>query len=315
MTLDRLTRQQMSRIRHRHLTCFLEIARSRTISLAAKSLNVTQPAASKTLNELEEILGAKLILRGGKGGLKLTEEGTTFLQYAGASLTALREGLHGLAQIRQQMTPLLSIGALPTVAANVMPDVIKKFRELSSARVRVITAPNALMLDQLRLGDLDLVVGRLTRPEMMHGLSFTHLYSEPLVFAVRPGHPLDGKVDFNLSQLSKETLLMPTDDGIVRPVIDRFLIASGIGAVPNAIEARSPDFCRQFAIESDAIWIISRGVIENDLRLGTLRTLNIDTTDTRGAVGLTVRDDLKPSPTMQQLINTVASVAAGHEVD
>ena len=233
---------------------------------------------------------------------------------AGASLTALREGLDGLAQAQHQMTPLLAIGALPTVAANVMPDVIKEFRKVSNARVRIITAPNAQMLDMLRLGELDLVVGRLTRPEMMHGLSFTHLYSEPLVFAVRPGHPLHGR-KFNLPELSTQTLLMPTDDGIVRPVIDRFLIASGIGAVPNAIEARSPDFCRQYAIESDAIWIISRGVIENDLKVGTLMTLDIDTIDTRGAVGLTIRDDVKPSPTLRQLINTVASVAASHAVE
>lgn len=312
---DSLIRHKLVKIRHRHLNCFLEIARARKISVAAEALNITQPAASKTLRELEDILETKLFDRGGKGGMRLTDEGTVFLRYAGASLTALKQGLNGVAQAQHMQTPLLSIGALPTVAANVMPDVIKAFRKVSSARVRIITAPNKQMLDQLRLGELDLVVGRLTRPEMMHGLSFTHLYSEPLVFAVRPGHPLDGLKEFHPAMLASQTLLMPTDDGIVRPVVDRFLIASGIGAVPNAIETRSPDFCRQFAIESDAIWIISRGVIENDLRLGTLTTLNIDTIDTRGAVGLTVRNDEEPSPALRQLISTVASVAAAHEVE
>lgn len=313
-SLDRPTRLKMRRIRHRHLNCFLEVARAKKISRAAETLNISQPAASKTLRELEDILGAKLFERGGKGGLRLTNEGNVFLRHAGASLTALKQGLHGLAQAQHMMTPLLSIGALPTVAANFMPDVIKTFRNLSDARVRIITAPNAQMLDQLRLGELDLVVGRLARPEMMHGLSFKHLYSEPLVFAVRPGHPLGGNARFEPSILATQTLLMPIEEGIVRPIVDRFLIASGIGAVPNAIEARSPDFCRQFAIESDAIWIISRGVIENDLRLGTLTTLNIDTADTRGSVGQTIRDDLEPSPALRQLITTVASVAASLEV-
>lgn len=311
---DRLSRQKMQRIRHRHLNCFLEIARARKIGLAAEALNITQPAASKTLRELEDILEAKLFERGGKSGLELTSEGHVFLRYAGASMSALKQGLHGLAQAQHMMTPLLSIGALPTVAANVMPDVIKAFRKVSTARLRVITGPNAQMIDQLRLGELDLVVGRLTRPDVMLGLSFRHLYSEPLVFAVRPGHPLDGIADFHPSMLASQTLLMPIEEGIVRPVVDRFLIASGIGTVPNAIEARSPDFCRQFTIESDAIWIISRGVIENDLRLGTLTTLNIDTIDTRGAVGLTVRDDTVSTPALRQLINTVVSVAGSHTV-
>ena len=61
---DALTRQQMSRIRHRHLACFLEVARARKISQAAEALNITQPAASKTLRDLEDILGAKLFDRG-----------------------------------------------------------------------------------------------------------------------------------------------------------------------------------------------------------------------------------------------------------
>ena len=50
------TKQQLARIRHRHLNCFLETARAGKISAAAYALSVSQPAASKTLSELERIL-------------------------------------------------------------------------------------------------------------------------------------------------------------------------------------------------------------------------------------------------------------------
>jgi LysR family pca operon transcriptional activator len=309
------TRQQLARIRHRHLNCFLEIERSHKISLAAQSLNITQPAASKTLRELEEILSARLFERGGKGGMSLTAAGKVFLRYAGASIAALKEGLDGLAQAQQQMQPVLSIGALPTVATHVMPTVIKEFRKTHAARIRLITGPNVMMLDQLRLGDLDLVVGRLPDAELMHGLSFTHLYSEQLVFVVRPGHPLVRQAGFDLAALEQLTLLTPTDDGVMRPVVDRFLIANGVGAMPNAIEARSPDFCRQYVLESDAIWVISRGVVEHDLNHGTLAILDIDTSDTRGAVGLTIRADIDPSPTLRMMMMTVESVAHARVLD
>ncbi len=302
-------RQRLSRIRHRHLNCFLEIARSGKISLAAAALNVTQPAASKTLRELEDVLDAKLFERGGKSGLRLTPAGAVFQRYAGASIAALKEGLDGLAQAQHETTPLLSIGALPTVSTHVMPNVIDEFRRNHHARIRLITGPNVSMLDQLRLGELDLVVGRLPRPELMHGLSFTHLYSEQLVFVVRPGHPLLDRGTGDLSMLESTTLLIPTSDGIMRPVVDRFLIAAGIGALPNSIEARSPDFCRQYVLEFDAIWIISRGVVEHDIKSGALRVLDIDTSDTRGAVGLTIRADVEPSPALRLLMDTVASVA------
>ncbi|HEX6259622.1 MAG TPA: pca operon transcription factor PcaQ [Woeseiaceae bacterium] len=300
--------QQLARIRHRHLNCFLAIARTRKISLAAVALNVTQPAASKTLKELEELLDARLFDRAGRGGLTLTPAGSLFLRHAGASVAALKEGLDGLAQAQQRLTPQLSIGALPTVSTHVMPSVINEFRKSHSARIRLITGPNVVMLDQLRLGDLDLVVGRLPRPELMDGLSFTHLYSEQLVFVVRPGHPLAGST-FDASMLESLTLLMPTGDGVMRPVVDRFLIANGVGAMPNAIETRSPDFCRQYALESDAVWIISRGVVEHDIKMGTLTVLDIDTSDTRGAVGLTIKADSDPSPALRLMMATVASVA------
>ena len=191
---DRLfaSKQQLSRIRHRHLNCFLEAARSRKVSAAAYALNISQPAASKTLSELEAILDTKLFERGGRGGLRLTSTGTVFLRFAGASIAALKEGLDGIAQARMHEEPVLMI-----------------------------------------------VVGRLARPKEMAGLSFIHLYSEELVFVVRPGHPLaDGK-SFNPALLENMTLLMPTADGVMRPVVDRFLIAHGVGNLSNSIEARS----------------------------------------------------------------------------
>ena len=69
------TKQQLARIRHRHLNCFLETARARKVSSAAYALSISQPAASKTLAELERILETRLFDRGGKGGLTLTPSG------------------------------------------------------------------------------------------------------------------------------------------------------------------------------------------------------------------------------------------------
>ena len=303
------TKQQLARIRHRHLNCFLEAARTRKVSSAAFALSISQPAASKTLAELERILETRLFDRGGKGGLTLTPSGRVFLRYAGASIAALKEGLDGLAEARTPGSRVLMVGALAGVAAQFMPRAVKEFHDSHATIVRIITAANAVMLNQLRLGELDLVVGRLTRPEDMQGLSFTHLYSEPLVFVVRPGHPLAESDVFDFSMLEKLTLLLPTADGVMRPIIDRYLIAHGLGTLSNSIETRSPDFCRQYVRDSDAIWMISRGVVQHDVDDGTLRILNVDTSDTLGPVGLTIRADTNPSPTLRMMMDTVTRVA------
>jgi len=303
------TRQKLARIRHRHLNCFLEIARTGKVGLAAQAMNVSQPAASKTLRELEEILDATLFERAGKGGLQLTAAGRVFQRYAGASIAALREGLDGLERSRTAGELLLRIGALTEVAARIMPTVVKEFARSNSARLRVITAPNSTMLDQLRLGELALVVGRLAQPNQMQGLSFTHLYSEKLVCAVRAKHPQLRSDSFEIARLREMTVLIPTAEGVMRPAVDRFLIANGLGALPQSIEARSPSFCRQYILDTDAVWLISRGVVERDLENGTLGTLNVDTSDTQGAIGLTVRAATDPSPTLRMMMDTIARVA------
>ncbi len=303
------TKQQLARIRHRHLNCFLEVARSHKVSSAAYALNVSQPAASKTLAELERILETRLFDRGGRGGLTLTPSGRVFLRYAGASIAALKEGLDGLAEARTHGSRVLMVGALAGVAAQFMPRAVKEFRESHVTIVSIITAANAVMLNQLRVGELDLVVGRLARAEEMQGLSFTHLYSELLVFVVRPGHPLADRSVFDFSMLEQLTLLLPTADGVMRPIIDRYLIAHGLGALSNSIEARSPDFCRQYVRDSDAIWMISRGVVQHDIDDGTLRILNVDTSDTQGPIGLTIRADSDPSPTLRMMMDNVTRAA------
>ena len=80
-----------NRIKFRHLQCFLEVARLGSLARAADRLAVSQPAVSKTLKELEEVLAAQLFERG-KSGAALTEAGVDFLRYAGPCVQALREG-------------------------------------------------------------------------------------------------------------------------------------------------------------------------------------------------------------------------------
>ena len=166
-----------------------------------------------------------------------------------------------------------------------------------------------MLLSQLRTGDLDLVVGRLADPELMTGLSFEHLYSERVSFIVRPGHPLLKARPFNLAKLAGYTVLMPTEGSIIRPMVDRFLIAHGIGSLPDQIETVSMAFGRRYTRMSDAVWLISRGVVAEDLEEGVLAELPIATDAATGPVGLTTRADIPPSLPAVMLMQTIREAA------
>ena len=101
------------RIKIRHLQTFTEIVRQRSLKGAARRLLLTQPAISRTLSELEEILGAELLTRG-RGGIALTPEGEFFLPHAQTSLAALEQGLAGIAQAGGAGVAQMRLGALPS---------------------------------------------------------------------------------------------------------------------------------------------------------------------------------------------------------
>ena len=298
-----------SRIKFRHLQTFVEVARQKSVMKAAELLHVSQPAVTKTIRELEEVLGVAVFERDGRG-IKITRYGEVFLKHAGAALTALRQGFDSVSQALSGDAAPIRIGALPTVSTRIMPQAMMLFlREETGARIKIVTGENAVLLEQLRVGDLDLVVGRLAAPDKMTGFSFEHLYSEQVVFCVRAGHPLLSSAQSVYRSLDAYPVLMPTRASIIRPFVESFLIANGIAGLPNQIETVSDSFGRAFVRASDAIWIISEGVVAGDIADGTLAVLPVDTSQTRGPVGLTMRTDAVPSLPLSILMQAIREVA------
>lgn len=298
-----------SRVKYRHLHTFVEVARQKSVVKAADSLNISQPAVTKTIRELEETLGVALFERDGRG-IRITRPGEVFLRHAAASLTALRQGIDSVSQELLDNVPPVRIGALPTVSTRIMPRAMGLFlQEQTRSRIKIVTGENSVLLEQLRVGDLDLVVGRLAAPEKMAGFSFEHLYSEQVLFIVRAGHPLlaGGSV---FGGLADYPVLMPTRGSVIRPFVEQFLIANGVAGLPTQVETVSDAFGRAFVRESDAIWIISSGVVAGDIADGMLAALPIDTSETRGPVGLTLRTDAPPSLPLSILMQTIRQAAS-----
>lgn len=295
-----------SRIKFRHLQTFIEVARQKSVGRAADVLSITQPAVTRTIRELEAYLGVDLFEKEGRG-IRITRFGEVFLRHAGESIAAVNRGVDSIAQARSSLGPPLRIGALPTASATFLPDAVAEFLKAGTgSQVTIATGENRWLLDALRLGDLDLVVGRLAAPELMTGLHFEPLYSEEVGFVVRHGHPLQAKRSFSLSELQDYTVLMPIKGSIIRPLVDRFLLSHGIAELTNVIETVSDSFGRAYLERHDAIWIISRGIVFSEVQAGRMAFLDIDTSETtRGAVGFTTRADAVPNLAMSIMTTTI----------
>ena len=294
------------RIKFRHIQSFVEICREKSLKVAAEKLFLTQPAISKTLKELEDILGTTLLIRS-RAGVALTEHGEVFLHFAEMSLAALQQGLAGVEQIGTQGKTSLSVGALPSVAARLMPAVASRFNELApNTHLRILDGPHGYLLERMRLGDLDLVIGRLGRPETMQGISFTQLYEETVQFVVRADHPILDNPD--LKRIGEWQVIYPPEGSAIRSLVDRYLIAHGVGEIANRLESVSGAFGRNYTRSTDAIWIISSGVVAHEIADGHLVALPFDTSITKGPVGLMRRPEEVLSPQAQVFSMAVNNV-------
>lgn len=299
-----------TRVRFRHLQTFLEVARQKSVARAAELLHVSQPAVTKTLRELEVILGVAVVEREGRG-IRVTRMGEIFLRHAGMSISALKQGVDSVRQGGRGDRNPIRIGALPTVSARIMPVAIDLFlKEKTGAAIKIVTGENSVLLEQLRLSALDIVVGRLAAPEKMAGFFFEHLYSEPVLFVVRAGHPLLSSGENIFARLAQFPVLMPTRESVIRPFVDRLFIANGLAALPTEIETVSDSFGRAFLRGSDAVWIISAGVVADELQRGVFVALPVNTDDTSGPVGLTMRTDTAQAPAFSVLLQTLREAAA-----
>lgn len=178
------------RIRLRHLHTFVAVAQQGTLGRAAETLNLSQPALSKTLNELEQLTGTRLFERG-RLGAQLTLPGEQFLTHAVKVLDALNTAGQALNRKESLNNDVVRIGALPTAALGILPAVIGQFhKQQKETTLQVATMNNPMLLAGLKTGEIDLGIGRMSDPELMSGLNYELLFLESLKLVVRPNHPL-----------------------------------------------------------------------------------------------------------------------------
>ncbi|MDR5645483.1 pca operon transcription factor PcaQ [Burkholderia cenocepacia] len=297
------------RIKFRHMQCFLAVFQLGTAQRAADSLALTQPAVSKTIAELEEIVGAKLFERGRHGAVA-TRHGQLFAPHARACVEALRLGVDELKRHDALAPAMITIGVLPTLAAPLVAPALGAYRHRwRNTSVRVVTGNNRRLLAGLQSKEFAFAIGRLSDSEEMAGLSFEHLLREPLSIAVRPDHPLLDEQTVTPARLAGYTIIVPPPGTLIRRFADNILTAFGTHPSAAMIETLSVSLGRELAMRHDAIWFVPSGAIEKDLSGGMLVLLRMPMSGADEPIGLLRNIGLEPDAGAEALIKAVREVA------
>ncbi len=292
-------------VKLRHIRALLAIAAEGGLSSVARAEGITQPALSRTLAELETLLGQPLFLRQGRR-LVLSEAGHLFRRHASMALQALEAGA---AAIRPGATGRLRVGVLPTVATRFFPQVVLRLRATApDITLAVETGPHFFLMRMLREGAIDLMVGRLPGASEMAGLSFDHLFEEDVVLVGRAGHPRAGLPAAHA--LPDMPLILPPATALIRPAVDDYIASLGLPPPVPAVETVSLALGRGICLGSDALWFISRGVVVEELERGILTEIPLGARSLTGAVGIT-RLQSATNPALPRLEDVAREVARG----
>lgn len=292
------------RIRLRHLHTFVAVAQQGTLGRAAETLNLSQPALSKTLNELEQLTGTRLFERG-RLGAQLTLVGEQFLTHAVKVLDALNTAGQALNRKEGLSNDIVRIGALPTAALGILPSVIGQFhQQQKDITLQVATMNNTMLLAGLKSGEIDIGIGRMSDPELMSGLNYELLFLESLKLVVRPGHPLLQET-VTLSRVMEWPVVVSPKGTLPRQNAEALLQSQGCKIPTGCIETLSASLSRQLTVDYDYVWFVPSGAVKDDLRRGLLAALPIPTQGAGEPIGILTRVDATLTAGSQTLLSAI----------
>ena len=292
------------RIRLRHLHTFVAVAQQGTLGRAAETLNLSQPALSKTLNELEQLTGTRLFERG-RLGAQLTLVGEQFLTHAVKVLDALNSAGQALNRKEGLNNDIVRIGALPTAALGILPTVIGQFhKQQKDITLQVATMNNTMLLAGLKSGEIDIGIGRMSDPDLMSGLNYELLFLESLKLVVRPGHPLLQET-VTLSRVMEWPVVVSPKGTVPRQNAETLLQSQGCKMPAGCIETLSASLSRQMTVDFDYVWFVPSGAVKDDLRRGVLSALPIATQGAGEPIGILTRVDATLTPGTQTLLSAI----------
>lgn len=294
-------------LNYHHLRYFRVIARELSLTRAAEKLNLSTPALSIQLKQLEESLGHALFERG-RGGLTLTEAGRLAADYA-ETIGRAGEELMDVMQHRQRGgRQVLRVGAVATLSRNFQLEFLKP--ALHRADVEVVIRSGALreLLPALHAHEVDVVLSNQAVRRDAERPWHSHLLAEQPVSLV--GVPVWKKKKLRFPEDFRDVpVILPSMESNTRAAFDRLTAAAG--ARPRVMaEVDDMAMLRLLAREGEGLALVPPVVVRDEIESGVLvethRVAQIR--ETFYAITPSRRF---PNPLVGELVGRTGSVKAG----
>lgn len=276
MTTPPLSRSLLNRLRYKHLHMLVALSTSQNLHRASQNLNMSQPAASRMLHEIEDMFGCDLFERLPRG-MRPTALGNELIRFAETALSGLDRCAEDLMARQQGGYGYLSIGSIMGAAPDLVMDSIAEIKALNpQLRIRIMGDTSDQVIQLLEQGRIDLAIARRNAGTDSEHYDFEPLGNERLLVVVHANHPLAKRKTLELSELvgAWPWILQP-ETSPARIGLDQVLQRRGLPTPADIIECSSVYSMQQLIQITDAIMVLSETALRDYLKMGLVVALPV----------------------------------------
>jgi DNA-binding transcriptional LysR family regulator len=227
------------RIRTRQLTLLAALDTQRNLRRAAAAINISQPAATKLLAQLEEDLGLPLFERSARG-MQPTVYGATMIRHARAVLSDFRHAHEELAALATGQRGILRVGCVASAVPDLLAPVLERFKHAHpQVRVGVTVDTSDVVLPLLARGEIDVALARLPDRATLEDIDAELLRRDRQVIAAGIDDPLARRRRLHLRELATRTWVLQPPGSPQRERVESALREAGASGPIDVIETAS----------------------------------------------------------------------------
>lgn len=300
----------LRRITMNEMRALLAIRSAGSLTRAAVALQVSQPALSQQLREIEGKLDQVLFIRH-KRGMEPTPAGDVMLRLAQALGEDLRVAAQELALASREGARPLRVGSMALTSAGLLALALGRRAEQAQRDTTIVLeGPREVLLEHLRHRRIDLFIGRLPQDEDTSDLVSETLFLDAGVVIASSRHPLARRSKLSASQLQSWGWIMPAEDTTFYKQIAQSLRASGLSLPPPRIQSFSMLAIPAVVASSQLLGFLPSSMFGSGTLSAGLQRLPVAIDWSAAPVGILKRRDDPVSEPMEAFLQILRSVAA-----
>lgn len=293
---SRIVDRALTRLKLRQLRLLVAVGGHGNIQNAARELGISQPAATKMIQDLELDFEVKLFRRTNRGVIP-TVFGETLIRHGKLIFAQVSNAAQELDDLSEGNSGRVVVGTLLAASTGLLPTAIDiLLADRPNVAIKISEGTNEVLMPALLSGEIDMVVGRLPSHRHRDKIQQETLFQDRILAVVGRHHPLSGKHNVTFDQIKPFGWILPPLETTLRRQVDHFFVEQRQYLPPLAIDSVSYLANRALLQSRDLIGLMPAEVVAQDIEHGGLAPLDWVVPFGEGPVGISYRSDDGLSP-------------------